>query len=73
MADMKETTAAKVPITSENWENIVLRITTSLSYSDWLKNAIHTSLQRDSVDAVADAELLLKLLTARAIATLQGY
>lgn len=40
------------------------------AYSFWLKEALKTSLARDCVDAVRDAELLHRLLLAVARETL---
>jgi hypothetical protein len=34
--------------------------------SDWLKQSLQTALDRDPVDAAADAELLARLLAERA-------
>ncbi len=38
--------------------------------STWLKNSLNTSLQRDPIDAVFDAELLARVLNKRADAAL---
>lgn len=38
--------------------------------SNWLKTSLLTALQRDAVDAVADATMLLQLLEDRANALL---
>jgi hypothetical protein len=40
------------------------------SASDWLKNAIRTSITRDPVDAANDAEFLFRLLDRRVSQTL---
>ncbi len=41
------------------------------SASDWLKNALRAALERDPVDAVNDAEMLLKALNEKLDALLQ--
>jgi hypothetical protein len=41
--------------------------------SYWLKNAIHSSLQRDLVDAARDAALLNALLQRRCQDNLQSF
>lgn len=40
--------------------------------SYWLKNALRSALERDCVDAAADAELLARLLRARCDEALYG-
>ena len=40
--------------------------------SRWLKSALSGALERDAVDAVNDAEVLVELLTARASAVIDA-
>ena len=47
-------------------EVTVEALLTSLSTSDWLKRALRTALNRDVVDAANDAEILARVLSARA-------
>jgi hypothetical protein len=45
--------------------DLATRLVADPSTSYWLRNAIQTSMARDPVDSVNDAELLLSLLSAR--------
>jgi hypothetical protein len=50
----------------------IARVLADPSASDWLKDAIRSSLVRDPVDAANDAEVLSQLLQQRADANLAG-
>jgi hypothetical protein len=50
----------------------IARVLADSSASDWLKDAIRSSLVRDPVDAANDAEVLSQLLQRRADAILAG-
>lgn len=45
--------------------DLATRLVADRSTSYWLRTAIQTSMARDPVDSVNDAELLLSLLRAR--------
>lgn len=51
-------------ITRENVDAVVIKIMQSPSASYWLQNALKTSMSRDVVDALNDAEVLVSILKA---------
>lgn len=50
----------------ETLDALTLRLLENEATSYWLRDALRTALQRDCVDAVADAEILLDVLRSRA-------
>jgi len=56
---------ALYPIRAGQALSLADRILNDRAASHWLQAALASSLRRDLVDAVSDAELLLSVLTAR--------
>ena len=50
----------------ESLDARIRRLFSNEATSYWLRDALTTALQRDCVDAVADAEILLDVLRSRA-------
>ena len=54
------------------WFQQALKVSADPAASDWLKGALVAGINRDPVDAAADADVLCRILQLRAAAVQQG-
>jgi hypothetical protein len=54
------------------WFQQALKVSADPAASDWLKGALVAGINRDPVDAAADADVLYRILQLRAAAVQQG-